>query len=74
MTGTVASNLGQVSQRIAAAAQASGRDADDITLIAVSKGQVEQRLDDALAAGQLVFGENRVQEAQDDCQPQNITS
>lgn len=64
MTGAVASNLGQVSQHIAAAAQASGRDAGDITLIAVSKGQVEQRLDDALAAGQLVFGENRVQEAQ----------
>ncbi|NNE85597.1 MAG: YggS family pyridoxal phosphate-dependent enzyme [Alphaproteobacteria bacterium] len=64
MTDAVANNLRQVGQRIAVVAQASGRDASDITLIAVSKGQVEQRLDDALAAGQLVFGENRVQEAQ----------
>jgi pyridoxal phosphate enzyme (YggS family) len=64
MTDPVASNLSQVGQRIAAAAQTSGRDPGDITLIAMSKGQVEQRLDDALAAGQLVFGENRVQEAQ----------
>ena len=64
MTDDVASNLTRVSQRIAVAAQTAGRDVGDITLIAVSKGQVESRLDDALAAGQRVFGENRVQEAQ----------
>ncbi|NKB49321.1 MAG: YggS family pyridoxal phosphate-dependent enzyme [Alphaproteobacteria bacterium] len=64
MTDDVASNLSQVNQRIVAAAQAADRDAGDATLIAVSKGQVEQRLDQALAAGHLVFGENRVQEAQ----------
>lgn len=64
MTDNVASNLERVNQRIAAAAETAGREISDITLIAVSKGQVETRLDDALAAGQLVFGENRVQEAQ----------
>ena len=64
MTDDVASNLELVNQRIAAAAGTAGRDIGDITLVAVSKGQVETRLDDALAAGQRVFGENRVQEAQ----------
>ena len=54
----------RINERIAAAAKTAGREAGDITLIAVSKGQAETRIDDALAAGQHVFGENRVQEAQ----------
>jgi len=64
MTDDVASNLERVNERIAAAAKTAGREVGEITLIAVSKGQVETRIDDALAAGQSVFGENRVQEAQ----------
>jgi pyridoxal phosphate enzyme (YggS family) len=64
MTDDVASNLERVNDRIAAAAKAAGRQPDDITLIAVSKGQIEARIDEALTAGQRVFGENRVQEAQ----------
>ncbi len=64
MANDVVSNLERVNERIAAAAETVGHDIGDITLIAVSKGQVETRLDDALAAGQRVFGENRVQEAQ----------
>ena len=64
MTEDVASDLERVNQAITATAQSCGRQAGDITLIAVSKGQVDTRLDDALAAGQRVFGENRVQEAQ----------
>ncbi len=64
MTDDVASNLERINESIAAASRASGRQAGDTTLIAVSKGQVDSRLDDALAAGQRVFGENRVQEAQ----------
>ena len=35
-----------------------------VTLVAVSKRQSDDRIDAALAAGQRVFGENRVQEAQ----------
>lgn len=35
------------------------------TLVAVSKKQPEERIDAALAAGQRVFGENRVQEARE---------
>ncbi len=65
MKEDIAANLKRVNERIAVAAKAAGRHADEVTLIAVSKGQVEPRLDDALAAGQRVFGENRVQEAQD---------
>jgi pyridoxal phosphate enzyme (YggS family) len=49
--------------RIAAAARAAGRDPGEITLTAVSKMQPEARVAAVLAAGQRVFGENRVQEA-----------
>ncbi len=41
-----------------------GRDAADVTLTAVSKTQPDEAVEAALAAGQRVFGENRVQEAQ----------
>ncbi len=50
--------------RIASAAKAAGRAPETVTLVAVSKQQPEKRIDAALAAGQRVFGENRVQEAQ----------
>jgi pyridoxal phosphate enzyme (YggS family) len=49
--------------RIAKAAQATGRDPLDITLTAVSKKQPWSAVAPVLAAGQRVFGENRVQEA-----------
>ncbi len=49
--------------RIAAAALAAGRDPADVALTAVSKQQPEARVAAVLAAGQRVFGENRVQEA-----------
>lgn len=51
--------------RIAAAAREAGRDPDDVTLVAVSKQQPDDRIEAMLAAGQRVFGENRVQEARD---------
>jgi pyridoxal phosphate enzyme (YggS family) len=50
--------------RLAAAAKASGRPADAVTLVAISKKQPDARIEAMLAAGQRVFGENRVQEAQ----------
>ena len=49
--------------RIAAAAQACGRAAKDVTLVAVSKQQPWEAVQPVLDAGQTVFGENRVQEA-----------
>jgi len=51
--------------RIATAAQAGGRTCEDIELVAVSKRQGVDRIKAALLTGQKVFGENRVQEAQD---------
>lgn len=49
--------------RIAAAAREAGRSPADVTLVAVSKQQADEKIDAMLAAGQRVFGENRVQEA-----------
>lgn len=50
--------------RIAAAAKSARRDPASVELVAVSKVQPEARIDAMLAAGQRVFGENRVQEAE----------
>ena len=49
--------------RIAAAARACGRDPAAVTLVAVSKQQPWPAIAPVRAAGQTVFGENRVQEA-----------
>ena len=58
-----ASSLDPILERIAKAARAAGRDPADVTLVAVSKQQPWERIEPVLAAGQRVFGENRVQEA-----------
>jgi hypothetical protein len=52
-----------VRERIANAAIRSGRKPEDVTLVAVSKTKPADAVEAALAAGQTVFGENRVQEA-----------
>jgi pyridoxal phosphate enzyme (YggS family) len=58
-----AASWSEVRARIARAARAAGRDPADVTLVAVSKQQPWERIAPVLAAGQRVFGENRVQEA-----------
>ena len=60
----IADNLRHVRARIAAAARRAGRDPAAITLVAVSKTNPVEAVGAALAAGQRVFGENRVQEAE----------
>jgi len=60
----IAASLAEVRARIAAAAKDGGRDPADIALVAVSKTHPAAAVEAALAAGQTVFGENRVQEAQ----------
>jgi len=60
----IAANLAAVRRRIAEAAAAAGRPAGDVTLVAVSKTHDGDAVARAIAAGQRVFGENRVQEAQ----------
>lgn len=59
----IAAALASVKARIKAAAEAAGRDPAGITLVAVSKTHPGAALAAAIAAGQLVFGENRIQEA-----------
>jgi len=61
---TFTESRGAILARMAAAAQASGRSAADISLTAVSKRQSNDRIEAALAAGHRQFGENRVQDAQ----------
>jgi pyridoxal phosphate enzyme (YggS family) len=56
--------LDEVRARIAKAAVLARREAGDVTLIAVSKTHGPEEIEPLLAAGQRVFGENRVQEAQ----------
>ncbi|MBP1805293.1 YggS family pyridoxal phosphate-dependent enzyme [Rubellimicrobium aerolatum] len=61
--------IGAIRARLRAAEAAAGRAAGAVTLIAVSKVQPEARVRAVLAAGQRVFGENRVQEAQGRWEP-----
>lgn len=61
---SVADALAEIRSRIADAARAGGRDPAEVTLVAVSKTFAAEDIAPALAAGQRVFGENRVQEAQ----------
>lgn len=60
----ISANRTALLDAIAEAARTVGREPGDTTLVAVSKRQPDARIDAALAAGQRVFGENRVQEAQ----------
>jgi len=59
---SIAENIARVKERIAIAARRAGRNADGITLMAVSKTFPPERIREAYAAGLRVFGENRVQE------------
>ncbi|HEX7872049.1 MAG TPA: YggS family pyridoxal phosphate-dependent enzyme [Sphingobium sp.] len=56
--------LDDIRDGIAAMAQVAGRKAADVTLIAISKTKEAADIEPLIAAGQRVFGENRVQEAQ----------
>lgn len=68
----VASNLADVHEKIAAAAADAGRDVSQVSLIAVSKSHPASAAAAALAAGHRVFGENRVQEAQEKWPPLKV--
>jgi pyridoxal phosphate enzyme (YggS family) len=48
---------------VADAARKSGRNAEQIELVAVSKTHTAEKVQEAIEAGQLLFGESRVQEA-----------
>jgi pyridoxal phosphate enzyme (YggS family) len=59
----IAERLNAVRAQIAAAATKAGRDPRSVALVAVSKTHGVRTVRRALAAGQRIFGENRVQEA-----------
>ncbi len=59
-----ADRLAAIRGRMAKAERAAGRPDGSVTLTAVSKTQPDEAIEEALAAGLRVFGENRVQEAQ----------
>lgn len=61
---SVSENLNAVRGKIVAAAKACGRAPETVHLVAVSKTQPDEKVEEALAAGHRLFGENRVQEAQ----------
>lgn len=61
---SIADALAAVRRRIAKAERLAGRAPGSVVLTCVSKTQAPDRIDQALAAGQRVFGENRVQEAE----------
>jgi pyridoxal phosphate enzyme (YggS family) len=58
----IAENLTIVRERIASAAIAAGRDPKEVALVAVSKEVGVDAVIEAVAAGQIDFGENRAQE------------
>ncbi len=60
---SVAENLAQVRERIAAACARAGRDPGSVRIVGVSKTQSADAATEAIAAGVDAIGENRVQEA-----------
>ena len=60
---SVAENLERVRERIAQAATKAGRAVDEIELVAITKTHDAERVREGIEAGQILFGESRVQEA-----------
>lgn len=60
---SIAAHVQEVKERIACAARRAGREPEEITLVAVTKGVDVERIREAIAAGLSICGESRVQEA-----------
>lgn len=59
---SVADNIAQVKEQMAAACHRSGRALESVELMAVSKNHPPEAMLEAFASGLRIFGENRVQE------------
>jgi PLP dependent protein len=68
----IAARLAAIRSEMAASAAATGRRADEIELVAVSKTHPAAAVEAAIAAGHSVFGENRVQEAAEKYPPLKV--
>ena len=62
---SIAEKLASIRARMAAAAQRAGRSPESVTLVAVSKIMPVATIAEAVGAGQLLFGENYLQEAEE---------
>lgn len=60
---SIAENLDRVREEISTAAAKSGRTHNDVELVAITKTHPAESVREAIEAGQILFGENRVQEA-----------
>jgi PLP dependent protein len=60
---SIAENLDRIREQIVTAATKSGRSADNVELVAITKTHPAEKVRDAIEAGQILFGESRVQEA-----------
>lgn len=60
---TLSEKLSEIRQRMADATLRAGRSVESVQLLAVSKTFPVEAIEEAFAAGQLAFGENKVQEA-----------
>ena len=63
MTSDLANRIASIRERIAAAALRAGRDPAAVRMMAVTKSFPQSTVEEALAAGLTLFGENRVAEA-----------
>jgi pyridoxal phosphate enzyme (YggS family) len=60
---SIAENLEHAREQIAVASAKSGRNAEDVNLVAISKKHDAEKVREAIEAGQHLFGESRIQEA-----------
>ena len=60
---SLADNLNSIQQRIASACDRAGREPGSVTLLAVTKAQPPEIIDEAARIGLTLFGENKMQEA-----------
>ena len=62
--GVVEENLKYIDKKIVLACDEYGRERSEITLVAISKTQPAELITEAAGAGQIYFGENKIQEAE----------
>src|SRR5499427_6020948 len=60
---SIGDNLDRVREQISTAAAKSGRKSNDVELVAITKTHPAESVREAIEAGQILFGESRVQEA-----------
>lgn len=65
MNADIKQNLASVKSRIQKACEKAGRDADEVTLVAITKTMPVDEIKEAFKYGQIHFGENRAKELQD---------